>query len=142
MQEGGENKKMSEWNGNPEAFRTYFHGRTDQNGDSVPTEKVKGMPGHPFNEVCNDEDFGAVLNDGYVDISLDLEEMWDALWRMAEANNWNCLMFENLINGHGNTIWKKPPNWKFKDGKDIKLTCGLVADIHSGSTYIRPRSCP
>lgn len=130
---------MSEWNGNAEAFRTYFHGKLDENGDSVPKEKVKGMPGHPWNEVCNDRDIGTVLNDGFVDISFDSPELSDSFWNMAAENNWDCLIFENLMNGHIHSIWRKPTKWEFKDGKDKKLAVGLIADIHSGSTYIRLR---
>lgn len=129
---------MNEWNGNAEAFRTYFHGKLD-GGKGIPAEKVKGMPGHPFSEVCHDDNFGAVLNDGYADISFDSPELSDAFWNMAAANNWDCLIFENSKNGHIHSIWKKTPNWKFKDGSEKKLACGLVADIHSGSTYIRLR---
>lgn len=130
---------MSEWQGNTEAFRTYFHGKLDKNGGSVPKEKVKGMPGHLWDEVCNDRDFGAVLNDGFIDISFDSAELSDAFWNMAAENDWNCLMLENPKNNHIHSIWRKPHNWKFKDGKDIKLAVGLTADMHSGSTYIRLR---
>lgn len=130
---------MREWNGNLEAFRTYFHGKLDKNGDSVPAEKIKGMPGHPWNEVCNDHDFGTVLNDGFIDISFDSPELSDAFWDMAAENDWNCLILENPKNRHIHSIWRKPCNWKFADGKDKKLACGLVADLHSGSTYIRLR---
>lgn len=130
---------MSEWSGNIEAFRTYFHGKLDKNGGSVPKEKVKGMPGHPWNEVCNDQDFGAVLNEGFVDISFDSEEASDSFWNMAKDNDWDCLILENPNNGNIHSIWRKPYNWKFVDGKDKKLAVGLTADIHSGSTYIRLR---
>ena len=137
---GSEAKKnMCEWNGNAEAFRTYFHGKLDKSGDSVPREKVKGMPGHPWNEVCSDRDFGAVLNDGFIDISFDSPELSDAFWNMAKDNNWDCLIFENLLNGHIHSIWRKPNKWESKDGKDKRLAVGLTADIHGGSTYIRLR---
>ena len=56
---------------------------------------------------------------------------------MAEANDWNCLIFENPKNQQIHSIWKKPPDYKISDGRDKKLACGLIADIHSGSTYIR-----
>ncbi len=128
---------MSTWNGNQEAFRTYFHGMLDKDGDCIPAEKVKGMPGHSFEEVCNDENFGAILNEGMLDISFDSKELSDAFWNMAEANDWNCLIFENPKNQHIHSIWKKPPDCKISDGRDKKLACGLIADIHSGSTYIR-----
>ncbi|MCX4257862.1 MAG: phage/plasmid primase, P4 family [Oscillospiraceae bacterium] len=128
---------MSTWNGNQEAFRTYFHGMLDKDGDCIPAEKVKGMPGHSFEEVCNDENFGAILNEGMLDISFDSKELSDAFWNMAEANDWNCLIFENPKNQQIHSIWKKPPDYKISDGRDKKLACGLIADIHSGSTYIR-----
>ena len=128
---------MAEWNGNPEAFRTYFHGMLDKKGECVPAEKVKGMPGHLFEEVCNDENFGAILNEEMLDISFDSKELSDAFWDMAEANNWNCLIFENPKNQHIHSIWKKSPDYKTNDGRDKKLAGGLIADIHSGSTFIR-----
>ena len=130
-------KKMNTWNGNPEAFRAYFHGMLDKDGECIPAEKVKGMPGHSFEEVCNDENFGAILNEGMLDISFDSRELSDAFWNMAEANDWNCLIFENPKNQQIHSIWKKPPDCKISDGRDKKLACGLIADIHSGSTYIR-----
>ena len=128
---------MNTWNGNPEAFRAYFHGMLDKDGECIPAEKVKGMPGHSFEEVCNDENFGAILNEGMLDISFDSRELSDAFWNMAEANDWNCLIFENPKNQQIHSIWKKPPDCKISDGRDKKLACGLIADIHSGSTYIR-----
>ena len=131
---------MSEWQGNTEAFRTYFHGKLDSNGKTAPTEKVKGMPGHPWEEVINDDSFGVALNDGFIDISFDLKELSDAFWNMAEVNNWECLILENPENGHIHSIWRKPLNWKFGNSKtDTKLAVGLIADIHGGSTYIRLR---
>lgn len=130
---------MSEWDGNSEALRAYFHGMLDENGSSVPREKVKGMPGHPWEEVKNDDNFGAVLNDGFIDISFDSAKLSDAFWNMAAENNWNCLILENPKNNHIHSIWRKPSNWKFKDGRDMKVAVGLIADIHSGSTYIRLR---
>lgn len=128
---------MNEWNGNNEAFRTYFHGGIDKNGDSVPKEKVKGMKGHTFEEVCNDADFGAVLNQGYIDVSFDSRELSDVFWNMADENNWDALILENPTNGHIHSYWRIPKGYKYKDGRDKKLACGLIADIHSGSTYIR-----
>lgn len=130
---------MEQWNGSVEAFRTYFHGRSGKDGKSIPAEKVKDMPGHSFEEVHNDKNFGAVLNDDLIDFSLDSRKLSDALWNMAAENNWQCLILENPLNGQIHTVWRKPPGWRHKDGKDIKLACGLIADIHSGSTYIRLR---
>lgn len=139
MQEGGEKKNVSKWNGNSEAFRTYFHGTLDTNGDSVPAEKIKDVPGHPWDEVKNDQNFGTVLNDGFIDISFDSKELSDAFWNMAEVNNWECLILENPKNGHIHSFWRITKDWQSKDGRDKKLAVGLIADIHSGSTYIRLR---
>lgn len=132
-------KNVSKWNGNSEAFRTYFHGTLDTNGDSVPAEKIKDVPGHPWDEVKNDQNFGTVLNDGFIDISFDSKELSDAFWNMAEVNNWECLILENPKNGHIHSFWRITKDWQSKDGRDKKLAVGLIADIHSGSTYIRLR---
>lgn len=131
---------MNEWKGNKEVFKTYFHGTIDKNGDSVPAEKIKNMPGHCWEEVYNDSNFGAVLNEGFIDISFDSKELSDAFWNMADENDWNTLILENPQNGHIHSFWRIPTKWEFKDGKDKKLAVGLVADIHSGSTYIRLRA--
>lgn len=128
------------WTGNKTVFRTYFHGKVDKDGTTSPAEKVKGMPGHTWNEVCNDNSFGAVLNDGYVDISFDSDELSQAFWDMAEQNDWKCLILENPENGHIHSYWKKPEGVFQKDGRDKKLAVGLIADIHSKETYIRLRT--
>lgn len=128
------------WTGNKTVFRTYFHGKVDKDGTTSPAEKVKGMPGHAWNEVCNDNSFGAVLNDGYVDISFDSDELSQAFWDMAEQNDWKCLILENPENGHIHSYWKKPEGVFQKDGRDKKLAVGLIADIHSKETYIRLRT--
>lgn len=130
---------MSEWEGNEEAFRAYFHGKIDKNGDSVPAERIKDKPGHQWNEVCNDQNFGTVLNEDFIDISFDSKELSDAFWNMADENDWKCLILENPTNGHIHSFWRIPKDWQSKDGRDKKLSVGLVADIHSGSTYIRLR---
>jgi hypothetical protein len=130
---------MEKWAGNKEAFKTYFQGKLDKDGKCIPAEKVKGMPGHSWDDICVNENFGAVLNDGFIDISYDSPELSTAFWNMADINKWECLILENPENGHIHSIWRKPRNWKFKDGADLKLAVGLVADIHSGSTYIRLR---
>lgn len=128
---------MNEWKGNSEALRTYFHGKLDDNGKCVPAEKIKGMPGHSWEDVSNDENCGTVLNQDFIDISFDSKELSDAFWNMAADNDWESLIFENPENNQIHSIWKKPKNWKFKDGQDIKLACGLIADLHGGSTFIR-----
>lgn len=128
---------MNEWKGNSEAFKTYFHGKLDDNGKCVPAEKIKGMPGHSWEDVKNDENCGTVLNQDFIDISFDSKELSDAFWNMAADNDWESLIFENPENNQIHSIWKKPKNWKFKDGQDIKLACGFIADLHGGSTFIR-----
>lgn len=125
------------WKGNSVVFRGYFHGKADKSGKTSPAEKVKDKPGHSWTEVCKDDSFGAVLNDGFVDISFDSEELSTAFWDMAEKNNWNCLILENPVNGHIHSYWKKPEGVFSKDGRDKKLAVGLIADIHSKDTYIR-----
>lgn len=128
---------MNEWKGNSEAFKTYFHGKLDDNGKCVPAEKIKGMPGHSWEDVKNDENCGTVLNQDFIDISFDSKELSDAFWNMAVDNDWESLIFENPENKQIHSIWKKPRDWKFKDGQDIKLACGFIADLHGGSTFIR-----
>ena len=127
------------WNGNDTIFRTYFHGKRKSDKNKVrciPAEKVKDGEGHPFDEVKDDMFFGAVLNDGYIDISFDTEEMSNAIYDIADSLNSRCMMLNNPTNGHIHTYWKKPTGWKYKDGEDITLACGLIADIHSGNTFI------
>lgn len=119
--------------GNNRIFRTYFKG--DDAGDGKkPCQAVKGMPGLPFAEAAKNPSFGAVLNEGFVDISFDTKEMFEAFLDMADANNWRCLALESAKGGH--TYWKDSGHRTGKNGKDKPLAVGLIADIHSGSTYI------
>lgn len=82
------------------------------------------------------DSYGGRLNDDYIDISFDTDELSQKFWDMADDNNWQCYIQENSSNGHLHTFWKIPKNWSFKDGKDKKLAVGLVADIHHKGTYI------
>lgn len=118
------------WKGNDEVFKGYATG----NGKR-PTMKVKGDL-LSWDEVVNNESFGGILNDDYVDISFDSAELSDKFWDMAEANDWNCLILENTTNGHIHSYWKDTQGKIIKGGVDKKLSVGLVADIHKGSTYI------
>lgn len=129
-----------EWHGNSTIFRGYFPGKLDNDGKVVPAEKVKGKPGQSWDEVCKEDSFGAILNEGFVDISFDSKELSDSFWDMADKNNWNCLILENPDNGHIHSYWRKPEGAFQKDGRDKKLAVGLIADIHSGDTYIRLRT--
>lgn len=89
-----------------------------------------------FSEASKNDCFGAVLNDDFIDISFDSDEMSQKFWNMADENNWNCLILENVDNGHLHSFWKDSRHRIEKDGADKTLSVGLIADIHSGSTYI------
>lgn len=120
-----------EWKGNDIAFKGYVIGKGKQ-----AIMKVKNVQLLSWDAVQRYRSFGTILNQYFVDISFDTNERSQKFWDMAEKNNWKCLIFENLENGHIHSIWRIPNNWKFKDGRDKKLAVGLIADIHSGSTYI------
>ena len=81
----------------------------------------------------NEDCFGAILNNGYIDISFDSKDMYERFLEMAEANEWRCLALPSSKGGH--TYWRCA-NRYIKNGSDRKLAVGLVADIHSGYTYI------
>ena len=123
------------WKGNDQVFRGYVKGNPDGDGKS-PASKVKGKDLQKWSEVSSCDCFGAILNEGYVDISFDSDELSQKFWEMAEQNNWNCLILENQKNGHIHSYWKDSKKRIEKGGKDKKLAVGLVADIHNGSTYI------
>lgn len=123
------------WKGNDQVFRGYVKGNPEGDGKS-PASKVKGKDLQKWSEVKHESCFGAILNEGYVDISFDSDELSQKFWEMAEQNNWNCLILENQKNGHIHSYWKDSKKRIEKGGKDKKLAVGLVADIHSGSTYI------
>ena len=122
-----------EWSGNKDIFKTYVKGRSSGDGKK-PAEKVKGRDHiSSFEEVCDEDCFGAILNPGYIDISFDSKEMYEDFLKMAEANEWRCMALPSNKGGH--TYWRCT-NRYIKNGSDRKLAVGLVADIHSGSTYI------
>lgn len=129
---------MNGWSGNDIVFRGYFFG--DDSGESDGKkprkgEKVKGASGHSFDEVSKSECFGAALRDDFVDISFDSTDMLNAFLDIADQNDWKCMVLRSKKGGH--TYWKRGKKLKKKsDGKDKILACGLVADIHSGNTYI------
>ena len=126
---------MNLWEGNDQVFRGYVKGNPDGDGKS-PASKVKGKNLSKWTAVSSESCFGAILNEGYVDISFDSDELSQKFWDMAEKNSWNCLILENQKNGHIHSYWKDSKKRVGKGGKDKKLAVGLVADIHSGSTYI------
>ncbi|MBQ3834627.1 MAG: DNA primase [Elusimicrobia bacterium] len=120
------------WTGNNTAFRTYIKGK-----DKASAEAHKGKDHvRTFEDASQFPSFGAALNDGFVDISFDTEELSNKFLDIADKHGWNCLILENIENGHIHSIWKDTKHRIIKDGRDKKLAVGLIADIHSGSTYI------
>ena len=100
------------------------------------TMKVKDAQLLSWDDVQGNQSFGAIMNQDFVDISFDTDELSQKFWDMEEKNNWNCLILENPENGHIHSYWKDTEHRIEKGGKDKKLAVGLIADIHSGSTYI------
>lgn len=117
------------------SFSMVFKGYATGDGKKA-TMKVKNAPLFQWDDVQKCESFGAVLHDGYVDISFDSDELSQKFWDMADSNGWNCLILENPVNGHIHSYWRDSKKRIEKNGKDKKLAVGLIADIHSGSTYI------
>lgn len=117
------------WSGNSDIFKTYVEGRGKK-----PAEKVKGRDHiSDFGELLECDSFGGILNTGIIDISFDDKAMYEAFLQMAEDNQWKCLALPSTKGGH--SYWKCTKRY-IKSGADKKLTVGLVADLHSGSTYI------
>ena len=126
---------MTEWNGNSLVFKTYLKGG-GEDGKSPKDGNIKGRSKiRDFQDAAQFDCFGAILNDDFVDISFDTEEMSAAFWKMAEQNKWNCLILENLENGHIHSFWRSEKH-QIRGGKDKKLAVGLIADIHGGATYV------
>lgn len=124
---------MKKWNGNDRIFKTYVPGNPNGNG-KAPSQSVKGKA-HimTFQEAEKHDCFGAILNDGMIDISFDSKEMADVFLDMAEKNQWHCLGLPST-DGKLHTLWK---NTQIKTGgKDKKLAVGFIADIHDKGTYI------
>lgn len=119
-----------EWTGNEQVFKGYAIGKGKK-----PTMKVKNAELLTWDQVQSEKSFGGVLNSDFVDISFDTDNLSEKFWKMAEQNNWNCLILENPDNGHIHSYWKDSKH-RIKGGVDKKLAVGLIADIHSGSTYI------
>lgn len=118
-------------------FRTYVEG----DGKSpIKGQKLKGKKTVlSFEQVSGCKSYGGLLKDGLVDISFDTDDLSQKFWDMAEDNDWDCLIMENPINGHIHSFWKKPEGWSSRDGRDKKLSVGLIADVHSKDTYIPVR---
>lgn len=118
---------------NDKVFRTYLKGNGKKSA-----EKHKGIDQvRTFEDASQFKSYGAILNDGFVDISFDSPELSDAFMNMCEAAQWNCLVLENPDNKHIHTYWKDSKGKIKKKGyTDAVLAVGLIADIHSGETYI------
>lgn len=114
-------------------FRTYLKGNGKKSA-----EKHKGIEQvRTFEDASQFKSYGAILNDGFVDISFDSPELADSFMNMCEAAQWNCLVLENPDNKHIHTYWKDTKGKIKKKGyTDAVLAVGLIADIHSGETYI------
>lgn len=120
------------WTGNNKVFKTYVKGSSSGDGKS-PAEKVKGLDSiRTFENASQFDCFGGILNEGFVDVSFDTKEMYNAFLDMAEANQWRCLCLPSTKGGH--TYWRAAAD--LKGGRDKKLAVGLVADVHNKSTYI------
>lgn len=122
-----------EWSGNSAVFKAYLEGRSDGDGKKPMHSPKMERYNLSFDEASKFECFGAVLNEGYIDISFDDKEMYEAFLDMAEAKDWKCLALPSSHGGH--TYWKNAGRIT-KGGKDKKLAVGLIADVHSGGTYI------
>lgn len=118
---------------NDKVFRTYLKGNGKKSA-----EKHKGIDQvRTFEDASQFKSYGAILNDGFVDISFDSPELSDAFMNMCKAAQWNCLVLENPDNKHIHTYWKDSKGKIKKKGyTDAVLAVGLIADIHSGETYI------
>lgn len=114
-------------------FRTYLKGNGKKSA-----ERHKGIEQvRTFEDASQFKSYGAILNDGFVDISFDSPELADSFMNMCEAAQWNCLVLENPDNKHIHTYWKDTKGKIKKKGyTDAVLAVGLIADIHSGETYI------
>ena len=73
------------WTGNNTAFRTYIKGK-----DKASAEAHKGKDHvRTFEDASQFPSFGAALNDGFVDISFDTEELSNKFLDIADKHGWN-----------------------------------------------------
>ncbi|MCC8077597.1 MAG: helicase RepA family protein [Oscillospiraceae bacterium] len=123
------------WTGNSKIFKTYVPGDGKKPAPGITTKGKDHIA--TFDEAAKSDSFGAIMQDGYIDISFDDPEMSERFLEMAEANEWRCLVLENPDNKHIHTYWKNEQGGiKKLSSKDQKLAVGLIADIHGGATYI------
>lgn len=125
-------ESVKSWCGNDKIFRTYLKGSGKQCKD--PHKGIKSV--RSWNEVQKFSSFGGALKPDVIDISFDSPDMSEMFLDIADAKNWRCMVLENPENHHIHTFWRIPTDWKYRDGQDKVLACGLVADIHHGETYI------
>lgn len=126
--------QMGEWCGNNKIFKGYAKGGGKDG--KRPIQKMNDESLITFAEASKNSSFGAKLQPGIVDISFDDAEMLKKLLDFAESRDLKTVILENPDNGHGHSYWKDTKHRIQKDGKDLILACGLVADIHSRGTYI------
>lgn len=125
---------MEQWNGNDVIFRGYFFGKGKA---PEPGGRIKGAAGYSFAEVSEADCFGAVMREGFIDISFDDSAMANKFFAMAEENQWRCMVLVNPDNGHIHTFWRNGKGRiTKKSAVDQKLAVGFIADIHGGDTYI------
>lgn len=91
---------------------------------------------YAYEEVCNDVNYGAQCQDGVIDLSFDDINLFDQILNICEELNITTYALYSPHGGH--TYWKYDKH--SKNGKDIILSCGVKADIHSKGTYI-PLKC-
>ena len=117
-----------------QVFKTFVRGNPDGDGKK-PIEKVKHRRHiHNWEEVEDEDCFGGVLKDDFIDVSFDSKDMYERVMDMAEANDWKCLCLPSAHGGH--TYWLKPQHTVTASTHDRKTAVGLTCDIHSGATYI------
>ena len=109
-------------------FKAYRKGKSAK----VPLNKVS----YKYEEVEDCENYGAVCNDGIIDISVDNVEMFENLLDLLDARNIETYALYSPHGGH--TYWRYDK--KITDGKDKLTACGFTVDIHGKGTYI-PLKC-
>ena len=87
---------------------------------------------YKYEEVQKCKSYGGQCADDIIDVSFDDVSMFDQILNICEDLDITTYALYSPHGGH--TYWKY--NKKFKDGKDIILSCGIKADIHSKGTYI------
>lgn len=107
------------------AYRAGTTGKKPLNKDDRTYYEVKDM-----------DNFGAICNDGIVDISFDDIALSDQILNIIEETS---TVTYALYSPHGiHTYWRI--NGDIKNGRDVILALGVKADIHNKGTYI-PLKC-